>query len=170
MEAVGPRDPLGAEGRGRAPPPAGAGGPGARKPVDYQVDVADAFESTWLPAPYPVTAIDAPGDWRYDTSTFDFISAVDGQSAAGLEYSLTALEVAPRSQHLLDADPTPESIFTPYTELPGDLPDEVAELARDVTRGAGGKFERAVRLQRWFREDGGFRYSLRRAPATARTT
>lgn len=135
-----------------------------RRPVDYEVGVADAFESTWLPAPYPVTAIDAPGDWRYDTSTFDFISAVDGQSAAGLEYSLTALEVAPRSQDLLDADPTPESIFTPYTELPGDLPDEVAELARDVTRGAGGKFERAVRLQRWFREDGGFRYSLRRAP------
>jgi len=135
-----------------------------RKRVDYEVDVAEAFESTWLPAPYPVTAIDAPGDWRYDTTTLDFISAVEGQSAGGLQYSLSALEVAPRSQHLLDADPTPEEIFTPYTELPDDLPDEVTELAREATRGAGGKFERAVRLQRWFREDGGFSYSLRRAP------
>ena len=33
-------------------------------------------------------------------------------------------------------------------------------LAREVTAGATSRFEKAVRLQDWFREDGGFRYSL----------
>ncbi len=149
--------------QGPLPPPPGLESQTPRKQVDYQVSIEDAFDSTWLPTPYPVTTIDAPGDWRYDTETFDFISAVEGQTTGGLDYSLTALEVTPRAQDLLSAGPPPESIYTPYTELPEDLPDVVTNLARDLTTGLDTKFEKAVRLQRWFREDGGFEYSLRRA-------
>ncbi len=136
-----------------------------RRQVDYQISVDDAFDSTWLPAPYPVTTIDVPGDWRYDTDTLDFISAVDGQTTVGLEYSLTALEVAPNPEDLVNAGATPESIFTPNTELPDDMPDTVADIARQVTAGLSSRFEKAVRLQRWFREDGGFEYSLQRSDA-----
>ncbi|HSE09752.1 MAG TPA: DUF3488 and transglutaminase-like domain-containing protein [Nocardioidaceae bacterium] len=134
-----------------------------RRQVDYEIQVAEEFESTWLPAPYPVTTIDVPGDWRYDTDTLDFISAVNGQNTIGLEYSLSALEVAPNQNDLVRAGATPESIYTPNTELPDDLPDTVAEMARQVTAGLSSRFEKAVRLQRWFREDGGFEYSLRRS-------
>ncbi len=148
---------------GLLPRPPGLDSQVPRRQVDYRISVTDAFDSTWLPTPYPVTTIDAPGDWRYDTDTMDFISAADGQTTAGLQYSLTALEVAPRAQDLLDAGPPPESVYTPFTELPDDLPSRVAELSRQLTVGLDTKFEKAVRLQRWFREDGGFRYSTQRA-------
>lgn len=151
---------------GPMPSPPGLAPDVIRQQVGYQVSVAEAFDSTWLPAPYPVTTIDAPGDWRYDSDTLDFISAVDGQSAAGAAYSLTALEVRPAAADLLDAGPAPESVFTPFTELPEELPDFVATLTRELTGGLDTRFEKAVRLQRWFREDGGFEYSLEREPGT----
>jgi transglutaminase-like putative cysteine protease len=135
-----------------------------RTSVSYEVDVTGTFASTWLPVPYPATEVDAPGDWRYDADTRDFISAVDGQTTAGLDYSLRALKVAPPQQALLDAGSPAEEIFTPYTDLPDSLPDRVGTLSRQVTAGLGTRFEKAVRLQQWFREDGGFEYSLRRAP------
>lgn len=149
---------------GRLPRPPGLEPSVPRRQVNYQVEVEDAFDSTWLPTPYPVSSIEAPGDWRYDTSTLDFLSAEEGQNTAGMTYSLTALNVTPRAEMLVDAGPPPESVYTPFTALPEDLPPRVATLARQVTGGLDTKFEKAVRLQRWFREDGGFRYSLKRAP------
>jgi transglutaminase-like putative cysteine protease len=147
---------------GRLPRPPGLEPTVRRERVHYRISIEDTFASTWLPTPYPVTQIDVPGDWRYDLDTFDFISAEEGQAAAGLTYTLTALELAPTAQDLADASAAPESIFTPNTELPDDLPDLVGELAREVTGGLDSRFEKAVRLQRWFREDGGFEYSLER--------
>jgi transglutaminase-like putative cysteine protease len=151
---------------GPLPRPPGLDPEVARRQVGYRIRVEDAFDSTWLPTPYPVTSIEAPGDWRYDPDTFDFISAADDQDTRGIEYSLTALEVTPGSRDLLDAGPAPESVFTPYTDLPEELPGFVATLAREVTAGRDTRFEKAVRLQRWFREDGGFEYSLEQDPGT----
>src|SRR3712207_3235306 len=48
------------------------------------------------------------------------------------------------------------------TDLPADLPVFVPQLARAVTEDGRSQFERAVILQDWFREDGGFTYSLNR--------
>ena len=53
-------------------------------------------------------------------------------------------------------------MFTPNTALPRSLPRSVSTLAQQVTQGKTTKFEQAVALQQWFREDGGFRYSLAR--------
>jgi transglutaminase-like putative cysteine protease len=149
--------------QGRLPRPPGLDADVARSEDDYELDLTSAFDSTWLPAPYPVSTIETDGDWRYDADTFDFVSATEGQNAAGATYSLSALDVAPTVDDLVDAGPSPESVFTPYTDLPNDLPESVADLARRLTDGLDSRFERAVRLQRWFREDGGFTYSLERA-------
>lgn len=43
----------------------------------------------------------------------------------------------------------PDPIFT---DLPDDLPDVVAETAREVTAGAATPFDQAIALQTWFRE------------------
>ena len=150
---------------GQLPDPPGLESEVPRTEVEYRVTVEDAFDSTWLPAPYPVTSIEAPGDWRYDTDTFDFISAVRDQSAAGLEYSLTALETDPSAEVLQRGGAAPESVFTPYTELPEDLPDTVSDLARVVTDGLGTKYEKAVALQSWFRDPANFEYDLRQGPS-----
>jgi transglutaminase-like putative cysteine protease len=151
---------------GLLPRPPGLDSVVPRRQVDYEISIEEAFDSTWLPAPYPATSIDVPGDWRYDEDTLDFISAVDGQDTAGLEYTLSALEPDFDGAELVDAAPAPESIFTPYTELPDDMPDTVATLARRATQGLSSRYEKAVRLQDWFRSDGGFTYSLDPAPGT----
>ena len=126
------------------------------------IDVSEFFTSRWLPTPYPVSAVDAPGDWRYDRSTMDFISAAANQTTAGLTYTVDALQLSPTASQLADAVPAPLSVFTPNTALPRSLPRSVGTLAQQVTQGKTTKFEQAVALQQWFREDGGFRYSLAR--------
>ncbi|HET6698934.1 MAG TPA: DUF3488 and transglutaminase-like domain-containing protein [Nocardioidaceae bacterium] len=149
---------------GRLPRPPGLEPDVERSQVPYQFDIGSQFASRWLPTPYPVYSIDAPGDWRYDTTTMDFISAADGQSTENLSYRLEALKLAPTARQLQEAGPTGEEIFTPYTALPRSFPDSVRTLARDVTDQQVDKFAKAVRLQEWFRRDGGFTYSLQRSP------
>ena len=148
---------------GRMPRPPGLEPDVPRTEVPYQIDIGSDFSSRWLPTPYPVYSIEAEGDWRYDTSTLDFISAADGQTTKDLSYTLDALRVETTPEMLAAAGPTSEEIFTPYTALPSSMPDSVGQLAGDVTDEAVGRFAKAVRLQRWFREDGGFTYSLERS-------
>ena len=150
--------------QGRLPRPPGLGPEVARTEVPYAIDIGSDFTSRWLPTPYPVFSIRAEGDWRYDTRTLDFISAADGQTTADLSYQLRALRIEPTAEGLAGAGPTSEELFTPYTTLPASLPDSVRALARQVTNQQPGKFDKAVRLQQWFRSDGGFTYSLERAP------
>jgi transglutaminase-like putative cysteine protease len=135
----------------------------ASRQVRSTIQASDFFKSRWLPTPYPVTTVDAPGDWRYDRSTLDFISAADDQTTSGLTYRLQALDLAPTATDLSQATAAPASVFTPNTALPRDVPGSVRQLAQTVTQGRLTKFEQAVALQNWFRQDGGFRYSLRRS-------
>lgn len=151
---------------GVLPRPPGLDSDVARRQVRYEVSVDDAFESVWLPAPYPVTSMEVPGDWRYDTATFDFVSGDKSQGIAGLEYSLSGLDVTPSSQRLIAAGPAPEDVVDRYTHLPEDMPGTLGDLAEEVTTGAESRFEQAVALQRWFRDDGGFEYSLDPDPGT----
>ena len=149
---------------GRVPRPAGLDAGVPTRHVPYEIETSSYFRSRWLPAPYPTYSIHAAGDWRYDRSTLDFISAANNQTAAGLTYRLQGLDITPTAAELVNADPAPASIFGPETKLPDNMPESVAKLARTVTEGSKTKFEMAVRLQRWFRVDGRFRYSLQRAP------
>lgn len=148
---------------GLIPRPPGLDSGIERRTVPWNIDITDDFTSRWLPAPYPVYSINASGDWRYDRRTLDFISAAESQSTAGMTYALEAIELSPTSEQLTDAAPAPASVFGPNTELPEDMPPLVRELARQVTSGADNKFEQAAALQRWFRVDGDFQYSLDRA-------
>lgn len=132
--------------------------------VRWDLEILDPFATTWLPAPYPVSRIDAPGDWRYDTDTLDFASATEGQDARGLRYSLDRLVITPDAEQLAFAPPAPAAVFGPNTELPDTLPQEVRDLAAQVTSGTRSKYEAAVALQQWFRVDGGFDYSLKPEP------
>ncbi|HET9860687.1 MAG TPA: DUF3488 and transglutaminase-like domain-containing protein [Nocardioidaceae bacterium] len=149
---------------GRMPRPPGLEPDVPRTEVPWQIEIGSEFDSRWLPAPYPVYSIEAEGDWRYDTSTLDFISAADGQDTRNMNYTLNALDLDISAEHLASAGPTAEEIFTPYTALPESLPESVVDLADSLTEETVGRFEKAVRLQQWFREDGGFEYSLERSP------
>ena len=133
------------------------------KDVPSTLQASENFRSRWLPTPYPVSSVEAPGDWRFDRTTLDFISAANNKTTAGIRYQLTALDLQPSAADLANATPAPASVFTPNTALPRNLPASVRKLARTVTDGQRTKFEQAVALQQWFRVDGGFRYSLDRS-------
>jgi transglutaminase-like putative cysteine protease len=148
--------------QGPLPPPSGVSSGTQTRRVDYAVQTTDLYTLQWLPAPFPVSAMQAPGDWRYDLGTMDFLSAAEGQTARGLDYTAEALVVEPTVEALTGARPPADPIAIPYTELPEAMPDIVARRAREVTVGAESDFAKAVRLQEWFRVDGGFTYSLER--------
>ena len=130
----------------------------------WDVELTDNFSSTWLPAPYPVFSLTAPGDWRYNRDTLDFISGAKDQPSEGLRYQLERIDVNPTPEELAFAAPAPATVFGPGTELPDGIPESVKALAQSVTEGARTKWEKAVALQDWFRTGGGFEYSLEPAP------
>ncbi len=127
------------------------------------ISTSASFRSRWLPVPYPVHSIQAPGDWRYDRNTLDFISAADNQTAAGLTYDVQSLHITPSAADLAGAGAAPSAVYDAGTQLPDSVPASVHKLAESVTQGANTDYDKAVRLQRWFRVAGGFRYSLQRS-------
>lgn len=135
-----------------------------RQRTTWSMQISDAFDSRWLPVPYPASSVDAPGDWRFDAKTMDFVSFDESQDAAGLAYDVEALAPQPTTEQLINAGPAPASIYVPYTSLPDDMPAILGNLAREVTAGTSNRFTMAVRLQRWFRTE--FEYSLAPDPGT----
>lgn len=135
-----------------------------RQAFDYDVAVTESFDSTWLPTQAPVTSIVAAGNWRYDPTTMDFLASDEGLTTAGLEYSMTGVKLQLSADELARAPSSAGLIDSDYTRLPSGIPTLVRNLATEVTREAPTRFEKAVALQNWFREEGGFTYSLDGAP------
>lgn len=146
--------------RGTLPPAPGISPttPGAVE--DWFLRIEEEFDTTWLPTPYPTRRIDIQrGDWRYDVRTLD-IATVDRTDTANLQYELTGFTPEIDGTRLADASSTPLEVRGPMTNLPGDVPSVITRLAQQVTADATSDYERMVLLQAWFRNTGGFSYSL----------
>jgi transglutaminase-like putative cysteine protease len=134
-----------------------------RTQYDYEATALSELESRWLPTQAPLTRISAAGDWRYDVETLDFLSADDDLDSAGLSYTFTRLDLDLDAQALASSPSSAGEVDSSYRDLPADLPPIVDNLALEVTRDYPSRYEKAVALQDWFREDGGFEYSLETA-------
>ena len=125
----------------------------------WSLQLAPYFTTTWLPLPYPILDLHVRGGWRYDSRTLDV--ALTGRSAPpALSYTATAFSPTIAAQTLGAAVEAPRKVLKPMTEVPRDLPEVIKTRAHEVTKGATTDFPKAVALQNWFREGGGFRYSL----------
>ena len=124
---------------------------------EYRVSI-DQFDSRWLPTQAPISEIHADGDWRYDNRTMDFLAGPHQGTASGMNYRMTAVDLDLSSADLINAQASPGTVGTSYLDLPKDFPDSARALAKAVTASADGDFAKAVALQNWFREDGGFVY------------
>ncbi len=145
---------------GALPPIEGLDPGVAREAYAYEVEVTEELDSTWLPTQAPVSRVEAPGDWRFDETTVDFIAASDDLSTAGLTYEMTAVEPQIEAAELAEAPAERGEVDSRFLQLPTGLPPLVGSLTNDVTTGLANNFDRAVALQDFFRTDGGFRYSL----------
>ena len=76
---------------------------------------------------------------------------------------MTAVDLDLTADRLADSGPPTGKVDDIFTDLPDDLPPIVDDLAVQVTQDAKTPYEKAVALQNWFREDGGFTYALERA-------
>jgi transglutaminase-like putative cysteine protease len=153
--------------RGEMPPLDGVDSSVRREESSYRVRVAPDWGSTWLPTTAHLTDIQTTGDWRYDTSTMDFISADDEVTVAGKEYEFTGITLALDATALDRATSGAADVRSIYLEVPASVSSNVRTLAAAVTGEAQTRFRKARALQQWFREDGGFEYDLRAAEDAA---
>lgn len=126
---------------------------------------APQFHTTWLPLPFPATAANARGDWRYDASTMDVVRFKRTPDDGVLQWTATGLDPDIDPTTLADAGAPSSDIVTRYAETKG-IPSWIGDLADQVTADGDSDFERAVLLQRWFTrphdnpDDPDFAYSL----------
>ncbi|WP_255952457.1 transglutaminase family protein [Streptomyces odontomachi] len=139
------------------PDPQGLGPDVRRTEVHTSITAASWYAQDWLPMPYPASQVSISGRWRYEPVGRTLVGD-HGQTTRGERYQVTSLVVQPTVEQLADAPPAPPEVQREYTKVPASLPGVVASTARDVTRGARNDYERAVKLQTWFTEDGGFTY------------
>jgi transglutaminase-like putative cysteine protease len=129
----------------------------------YDVSIGPSFISTWLPTEAPISTIQAAGDWRYDTTTMDFMAFDDNTNAQGEHYTMTAVQPQLDPQSLNNSLTSTQLAGTQFTELPDGLPDIVSSLTLQVTSDLPTKYQKAVALQNWFRDN--FTYSLANGPS-----
>lgn len=140
-----------------APPGQTTAVPTTRAQIRVQVS-EDIDNLQFLPLPYPPIEVRAEGDWRADVSTLMVFSTRN--DAGGLAYEVVTEQPRPTPELLNAAGVPPQEIQDRYLSLPRDLPVEIRRLARQVTRDADTPYRKAVRLQEWFTQDGGFVYSV----------
>ncbi|WP_188110476.1 transglutaminase TgpA family protein [Aeromicrobium ginsengisoli] len=116
------------------------------------------LKTTMLPVPYPMTKVTGlEGKWL-DGFGLTMISTDD--DTRGQTYSVTSLDVQPTATQVRAITTSPSDLLLQEeTKLPDKTPAIIEETARKVTEGATNEYDRAVALQDYLRNDGGFAYS-----------
>ncbi|HJQ04779.1 MAG TPA: DUF3488 and transglutaminase-like domain-containing protein [Nocardioides sp.] len=142
--------------------------PGLSAEVPYtaytqQAQTMPAFDSTWLPTAFPISRIVAPGDWRYDPATMDFVAA-GSTNAADTAYTMTTEQPDYGTDGRWFQDAPNGTYPAEDLYVPGSVSTYVRDLAAQVTGGAKDDYHKALLLQDFFRATGHFRYSIHLAP------
>jgi transglutaminase-like putative cysteine protease len=137
--------------------PAGLSKGVATKKFETTVRI-DNMNSRWLPVPYPVTSVNGlNGTWAWDPADLT-IGAVN-TSTVGQNYKATSLMISPTATQLKnDSSVVPASLLADLF-VPQDIPVIITQTALDATAGATSKYEKAVALQDYFREQN-YQYSV----------
>ena len=116
------------------------------------------LKTTMLPLPYPMTKVTGlKGKWL-DGFGLTMISTDD--DTRGQKYSVTSLDIQPTATQMRAITTSPSDLLLQEeTKLPDKTPALIEETARKVTEGATNEYDRAVALQDYLRNTGGFAYS-----------
>ncbi len=146
------RDPL--------PPVTGVDDSAVSRIVTSSFTSTELTESTWLPAPAPLSFVGVNGasanDWVWDAETRVVWSPKSDSS--GLTWTTTSLQVEPDAADLQDPGPLEPQFREENTALP-EVPPIVTTTAKQVTEDAETPFEKAVALQQFF-QSGDFIYDV----------
>jgi transglutaminase-like putative cysteine protease len=132
--------------------------------VTTNVKLSKAFESYYLPVPYPLTSLDIDGSWKLERNSQNIVTNRGPNQVAGRSYVAHSLVLSPTPTQLNEA-PLPASDFqSRYTDLPANIPQIVRELADKAVVGATTPYDKALRLQAWLRDPAEFTYSTESPP------
>lgn len=128
----------------------------------------DDFRSEYLPLPFAPDNFSAPGEWAYDRDSLVVLATGENRENAirGTEYSVRSIDITPDGPGLSRAaagNPPDAQLTVP---LPQDLPDDIVNLALDVTHGIESPALRAAAIQEYLRNGGGFTYSTEQLPGS----
>jgi transglutaminase-like putative cysteine protease len=131
----------------------------AFRPITQKITI-QALSAIWAPTAFEavsLTATETPLRWDPDSSTLIVDSSEP--TSDGLTYSVVS-QVPEFGAEQLDAarGTDPEAIRKRYLGLPDDFPSLAETQARAVTANADTRYDKALALQNWFREE--FEYSL----------
>lgn len=121
-----------------------------------------ALSAIWLPAAFPPVEIqDANIDVTWNTENGSLAVRNDVENSDGVSYTVLSSVPSFSAQELRQAsDFVPDDIKERYLPLP-DLPNEVADLARQITENEATTFDKMLALQNHFR---GYDYSIDLSP------
>ncbi|MFI2199517.1 DUF3488 and DUF4129 domain-containing transglutaminase family protein [Streptomyces sp. NPDC020192] len=139
------------------PTPIGLSQDVRRGKVTTTISAADWYAQDWLPMPYPPSAVNIAGRWRYEPVGMTLVGE-HGQTTRGETYQVTSLDVQPTAVQLASAPEPPSDLKHTYTQVPSSLPKVVAQTAKQITAGTRNHYEEAVKLQDYFAVTGGFQY------------
>lgn len=107
------------------------------------------LSSSWLPVPFAATKIvGVSSGWQ--AMPFNRTVTSETRDAAGEDYTVTARTVRPTREQIQAASAT--------VAADADVPEFIAETAREVTADAANDYDRLIAMQNWFRSQ--FEYSL----------
>lgn len=118
-----------------------------------------ALSQIWLPAAYEPQAVDVQEAVRYDEVSGTIIVDTDVPTSDGTAYTVRSALPQHRPEALAAAAPeVPADIAELYLGLPADFSPEIRALATEIVAGSTSRYEQALRLQNYFREQ--FTYDI----------
>ena len=113
-----------------------------------------ALTGPYLPQPYPAVRQTIGGGWYVDPTTLTVFS--EQFSSANTVYTVNALDLGSDAE-AIRAGARAGIGSSPTISTNSEAPASVASLAQSITAGTDNSFDKAIRLQQWFRTN--FRYS-----------
>ncbi|HEY7070333.1 MAG TPA: DUF3488 and transglutaminase-like domain-containing protein [Acidimicrobiales bacterium] len=140
--------------------------PASQTETVHQIFNISQLRSVWLPAAFEPRAVNTgddhqPADFDERSSTLLVDRRID--TSDGYSYEVDSAVPTWTADQLRSASQdVPRSIKSIFTELPGDFPQRVTDLAQQVTRGGDTAYDKALLLQNYLRD--GFEYDLNVGP------
>lgn len=144
---------------GNLPAVPGFSGVGTERRTNLRIE---GFSTQWLPLPYaPREVTTSSGRWGFNPDSLDMLSR--DAATDGLEYEVRSIDVEPTPERLRTAGVGRPAEGQLVTDLPGDLPNEIRQLAHEITAGITNPSAQAVAIQEYLRSSR-FRYSIEPQP------
>lgn len=128
----------------------------ARKEVTTTIKIVN-LNSPRMPVPYPALDYQGlKGEWRWEPQGLTLKS--DTASSSGQSYKVTSLQITPTLTQMRSTNTIVGPTLQRSIDLPPGMPASIAKTALQVTGGDTNDYDKALDLQRYFRE-GDFAYS-----------